>query len=101
MSRLKARADKVFDKVGESFLINGTTPAKGIFMLLDKNRMHVFFDDVEQDMFDRPALIVLVPAGTSIAVGNSVIRDGRTYTVAKLAKRRYKDEVVSQFILLA
>jgi len=100
MSRLKARADKVFEKVGQSFLINGTTPAKGIFMLLDKNRMHIFFDDVEQDMFERPALIVLVPAGTSIAVDDTVIQDGRTYTVAKVAKRRCRDEVISQFVLL-
>lgn len=100
MSRLKVRADKIFDKVGQSFLINGVTPAKGIFMLLDKNRMHVFFDDVEQDMFDRPALIALVPASTSVAINNTVSLDGRTYTIKKLAKRRYKDEVVSQFILL-
>lgn len=100
MSRMKKRADKVFDKVGESFLINGTAAAKGIFMLLDKNRMHVFFDDIEQDMFDRPALIALVPADTDMAVNDTVVRDARTYTVQKVAQRRYADEVVSQFVLL-
>ena len=100
MSRMKKRADRVFGKVGESFLINGTVPAKGIFMLLDKNRMHVFFDDAEQDMFDRPALIALVPADTQMAVNNTVLRDGRTYTVKRVAQRRYADEIVSQFVLL-
>lgn len=100
MSALKRRADGVFDRVEEQFLINGTTAAKGIIMLLDKNRMHVFFDDVEQDQFDRPALIVLAPADTQVAVNNTVTRDGRTYTVSRVAKRRYRDEVVSQFILL-
>jgi hypothetical protein len=97
---MKKRADKVFDKVGESFLINGTAAAKGIFMLLDKNPMHVFFDDIEQDMFDRPALIALVPADTDMAVNDTVARDARTYTVQKVARRRYGDEVVSQFVLL-
>lgn len=100
MSRLKARADKTFERVGTSFLINGTVPARGIFMLLDKNRMHVFFDDVEQDMFDRPALIALVPADTSISLNNTVALDGRTYTVTRVAKRRCMDEVISQFVLL-
>ncbi len=100
MSRLKQRIDKAFDKVGESFLINGATQAKGIFMLLDKNRMHVFFDDIEQDMFDRPALIVMVPEETPLAVGDTVVRDGRTYTARKMAKRRFGSEIVSQLVIL-
>lgn len=100
MNSLKKRADKIFDRVGEEFLINGTTAAKGIIMLLDKNRMHVFFDDIEQDQFDRPALIVLAPADTPVALNNTVTRDGRTYTVTRLSKRRYRNEVVTQYILL-
>ncbi len=100
MSRLKARVDTVFDRIGQSFLINGTTSAKGIFMLLDKNRMHIYFDDVEQDTFDRPALIALIPAGTSVAVNDTVALDGRTYAVKKLVKRRFEDEEISQFIVL-
>ncbi len=99
MSRLKARADKAFERVGTSFMINGTTPARGIFMLLDKNRMHVFFDDIEQDAFDRPALIALVPADTSVS-DNTVAMDGRTYTVKRVARRRCGDEVISLFVLL-
>lgn len=97
---LKTRADKVFHRAGQPFLINGSVQARGMFMLLDKNRMHVFFDDIEQDTFDRPALIVLVPADTSVALNDTVSLDGRTYTVRRVAKRRFRDEVVSQFILL-
>lgn len=97
---LKTRADKVFHRARQPFLINGSVQARGMFMLLDKNRMHVFFDDIEQDTFDRPALIVLVPADTSVALNDTVSLDGRTYTVRRVARRRFRDEVVSQFILL-
>lgn len=48
----------------------------------------------------RPALIALVPADTQMAVNNTVLRDGRTYTVKRVAQRRYADEIVSQFVLL-
>ncbi len=98
--RFKQRIDKTFDRYGELFLINGTTEAKGFFQPLDKNHMHVYFDDVEQDSIVRPALIAMVPADTVVAVNDTVTRDGRTYTVEKMSKQRVKDTVMMQVIVL-
>jgi len=98
--KFKQRIDKTFDRYGEAFLINGTTEAKGFFQPLDKNRMHIYFDDIEQDSIVRPALIVMVPADTVVAINDTVTRDGRTYTVERMSNQRVKDTIVMQVILL-
>lgn len=96
----KKRADKTFEKYGESFLINETTPAKGFFQQLDQARMSMFFDSIEQASILRPALVLMVAADTSVAVDDSITRDDRTYTVTKMAKIRVKDTVVMQVLVL-
>jgi len=98
--KFKERVDKVFARYGEDFLINGTTPAKGFFQQLDTARMNMYFDSIEQASIVRPALIVMVPADASVSVGNTVTRDGRTYTVEKTSKQRVKNTVVMQILLL-
>lgn len=98
--KLKERVDKTFDRYGESFLINGVTEAKGFFQQLDPTRMSMYFDPVEQGGIMRPALIVMVPADTQVAVNDTVQRDGRWYTVSKMSNQRVKDTVVMQVLLL-
>ena len=98
--KLKERVDKTFDRYGEDFMINGTTPAKGFFQQLDTTRMNMYFDPVEQGGIERPALIVLVSADTTVALSDTVTRDGRTYSVAKMSKQRVKNTVVMQVLLL-
>lgn len=97
---LKTRVDKTFDRYGESFLVNGSTAAKGFFQVLDQNRMNAYFDSIEQSAIQKPALIVMVAAGTVVSTGNTVTHDSRTYTVEKLSKLRVKDTVVMQILLL-
>ena len=97
---LKERVDKAFNRYGEDFLINDTTSAKGFFQILDQNRMNAYFDVVEQSYITKPALIVMVPADTSIAVSDTVNRDGRTYTAKKIAKPRVKSTIAMQVVLL-
>jgi hypothetical protein len=97
---LKKRADDVFRAFGESFLINGVTEAKGFFQQLDQTRMNMYFDVIEQGSILRPALIALVPADTVVSTGDTITRDGRTYTVAKMSKQRVRDTVLSQTLLL-
>jgi len=98
--KFKERVDKTFERYGESFLINDATPAKGFFQQLDQARMSMYFDSIEQASILRPALIVMVPADTSVAVNDTVVRDDRTYTVTKISKQRVKDSVVMQVLLL-
>lgn len=97
---LKERVDKVFENHGEDFLINGTTPAKGFFQLLSNPRIATYFDGIEQDYFTRPGLALTVSADTTIAVDNTIARDGRTYTVKKISKHRVKNTVVVQMVIL-
>jgi hypothetical protein len=96
----KPRIDKKFEQLGESFLLNGTTPMKGFFQDLDSGRARIYLDDIEIMSLTRPALLLVVPAGATIAVNNTIARDGRTYSVVKIAKERIKDEVVAQIAIL-
>lgn len=96
----KERLDNAFRKYGEDILLNGTIPMKGFFQILDQNRMNAYFDSVEQGYIDKPGLIVMVPGDSSAAVGNTVTRDGRTYTIKKVAKFRIVNSLVMQTLLL-
>ena len=96
----KKRADSVFDKYGEEYLINETTSARGFFQLADYTRLYAFFDSVEQASILRPALILMTAADTSVGVDDSITRDERTYTVTKMAQIRVKDTVVMLMLML-
>ena len=96
----KERADRQFERFGEDFSINGTTPAKGFFQQLDTGRMHIYLDDTEVAMLTRPGLFLVLPADTTIAVSDTIARDGRTYTVLKTSKQRIQNTVVVQVAIL-
>ncbi|MDH7481141.1 MAG: hypothetical protein QHH26_04075 [Armatimonadota bacterium] len=99
MEALKERAKNAFEAYGESFAIGGR-PTRGVFQQLDMQRMNMFFDDIEISTITRPALIAFIPADASASIDETITRDGRTYTIKKLAKLRAKDTVVMQVILL-
>lgn len=96
----KERMDKAFSRFGEDILLNGTTPMKGFFQILDQNRMNAYFDSIEQGYINKPALIVMVAGDTLAAIGNTIVRDGRTYTVKKVSKIRIINTAVMQALLL-
>ncbi len=99
METLRERAKSTLESYGESFAIEGR-PTKGFFQHLDTQRMNMFFDDIEISTIIRPALIVFIPGDATAAVNETLSRDGRTYTIKKLAKLRAKDTVVMQVLLL-
>jgi hypothetical protein len=96
----KTRADSVFDKYGEEFLINETTSAKGFFQLVNQTRLYTFFDTVEQVSVLRPALLVMTAAEVPVEVGDQITRDERTYSVTKMAMVRVRDVVIFQMLML-
>ncbi|MHB1001904.1 MAG: hypothetical protein ACYC27_21905 [Armatimonadota bacterium] len=96
----KERLDKTFTRYGEDIMINGTVPAKGIFQILDQNRMNAYFDSVEQSYIDKPALIAMVPADVTASIGNTIVRDGRTYTVKKISSQKLVNTAVFRMLLL-
>jgi hypothetical protein len=96
----KERMDKAFTRFGEDIMLNGNIPMKGFFQILDQNRMNAYFDSIEQSYINKPALIVMVPGDASAVIGNTIIRDGRTYTVKKVSKFRIVNTSVMQALLL-
>lgn len=97
--KFKERVDRTFARYGEDFLINGVTPAKGFFQRGDCSRTPACFDDEEGPAAGQ-TLILMIPAGTAVEIGNTVSRDGQTRTVRKISKQRVKDTVVMQVLLL-
>ena len=96
----KQRIDKQFERFGEGFSINGTTPAKGFFQQLDTGRMHIYLDDTEVAMLTRPGLFLVVPADTQIAINDTITRDGRQYSVLKTSNQRIKNTVALKIVIL-
>jgi len=99
MTPTKERINKTFDLHGESFEIEGR-PTKGFFQLLDLQSDNIYLDDIESSAVVRPGLICWITGDTSASVGESVVRDGRTYEIKKLSKLRRRDEVMLQVIVL-
>jgi len=96
----KNRMDKTFKRYGEDFLVNSVTSARGFFQRIDDSLVSTYFDGAESASADGCGLMVMVPADTVLAVGDTVIRHGRTYTVAKTASRRIGNAVVMHMLLL-
>lgn len=96
-----SRVSKKISKYGEQFTINGTTSAKGFFQLLNTGTMHTFLDDTEAATIMRPALYLTTSADTPIAEGNTIARDGKSYTVRKVALQRFGQTVVIKIAVLA
>ena len=100
MSKFAARAGRVFERFGEPFMLNGTVPAKGFFQQLDTGRMHIYLDDTECAMLVRPGLFLVVPGSAPVSVGNTIMRDGRTYEVLKVSNQRIRSETIVKIVIL-
>jgi hypothetical protein len=98
--RYKKRIDEMIALHGEEFTINGTTEAKGFFMLTDLTRMNTFFDGIELSGFQRPLLTLQFSADTVLALADTIERDGQVYQVSRLAKYRVDNEVAMQSAIL-
>lgn len=96
----KRRIDHKLERFGESFTIGANT-YKGFIQQLDIGRARMYFDDTEMMALVRPALFIVTSAEASISPGQTMTRDGRTYTVRKTSKQRLGDTVMVQFILLS
>ncbi|MDO8684908.1 MAG: hypothetical protein Q7N50_15700 [Armatimonadota bacterium] len=98
---LKKRFDEKLAAFGEDYLLNGTTPYKGFFQQLDSGRMSIYLDDTERAMLTRPALFLATSADAVIAQGNTIARDGRTYSVLKMSIQRVAGAAVAKIVILA
>lgn len=101
MSALKERVDDTIAEFGEDILINGTTPAKGIFMLASLTTLNTYFDAVELSYITRPGMSLQVSADTVLTTGDTIERDGRVFSVQKMLMHRIQDEVLMQTAIIA
>ena len=91
---------KNLDKIGEQFTVNGNT-YHGVFKILDSGTMRTYLDDVEVMGVVHPGLLLVTEADASIAVGDSITRDDRTFQVLKTSQHRIADVVVVKLAILA
>lgn len=84
-----SRIDNKLDRHGEEFLVNGVTSEKGFFQVFDSGKMRTYFDDTEMMAVVRPTLFLITFADAAISVNDTIDRDGRTYTIRKIAIHRF------------
>ena len=87
-------------KHGEEFTVGANT-YHGVFAILNSGTMNSYLDDVEQMGVARPGLMLVTDGEASIAVNDTIARDGRTYTVLKVSNHRVGDTTVVKIAILA
>lgn len=97
----KKRMDEKLAAFGEDYLLNGSTPLKGFFQQLDTGRMHIYLDDTEVAMLTRPGLFMVTSADATLAVGNTVTREGRTFMILKTSAQQIRNTTVARIAILA
>jgi len=91
---------KKLDKIGEQFTVNSNT-YRGVFKILDTGTMRTYLDDVEVMGVVRPGLLLVTKADASVAEGDHITRDGRTYEVLKTSQHRIAGVAVVKIAILA
>ena len=94
------RFKKKLAKHGEQFTVGGNT-YRGVFQMLSSGTMSTYLDDVERMGVIRPGLLLVTQGDASIAVDDTITRDGRTYSVWKTSNHRIGDATVVKIAVLA
>lgn len=94
------RISKMFEQHGESFTVKGNT-CHGFFKILDSGTLNSYLDSVESMGVVKPGLALITIADAVISVNDTIIRDGRTYTVLKTALHRIGDTAVVKMVILS
>jgi hypothetical protein len=90
----------VLTKHGEEIQIGGST-IRGFFQPLDSFRTHLYLDDTEAQAVVKPGLFLITHADASININDTVTRDGRIYTIRKVALERLGDTAVLKCAVLS
>ena len=96
----KKRMDEKLAAFGEDLLLNDVTSLKGFFQQLDTGRMHIYLDDTEVAMLTRPGLFLVTSADAAISIGDTLTRNGRTYSVLKTSEQRVRNTAVAKIAIL-
>lgn len=94
------RIKKKLGIAGEQFTVNSNT-YRGVFKILDSGTMRNYLDDTEALGLTKPGLLLITDADASISVGNTIVRDGRTYEVLKTSTHRIGSAAVVKIAVLA
>ena len=97
---LVERFQKKLSQFGEAFTV-GSNTYRGIFKILDSGTLNSYLDSVEAMGVTKPGLSLVTQADAIINVNNTIIRDGRTYTVLKTALHKIGDTAVFKMVILS
>ncbi|MCE5322064.1 hypothetical protein LLG46_01975 [bacterium] len=93
------RVKKKLAKYGESFTVTGGT-YQGIFRMLSSSTMNTYLDDIEVLGVGHPGLLLITQGDADINVDDTLTRDGRSYTVARISQHRIGDVCVVKLAIL-
>lgn len=94
---LWSRMHDAIDREGEAFTLGGTE-YRGIIQIIDSSRLRAYLDDIEISGLSKPVLLLITASDVPLAVGGTIARDSRTFTVKEVYIHRVRNE---QFIKTA
>lgn len=99
MGVFRSRLERKLVRWGQTFTIGGKS-IRAIPQELLSGMTGTYFDSFEGSEIIRPALQLLMSAGSTAAPGDQMILEGRTYTVKKVVSHRLGQEVVAKVAIL-
>lgn len=97
--RFAERLASKLDRFGEEYTANGDTHL-GMFKLLDNGTMNLYLDDIERMGITHPALLLATKPDVGIGIGDTLTRNGRTYTVLKTAVHYIAGVAIVRIVIL-
>lgn len=87
--RLCERLRLAIEREGEVFTLSGNS-YKGLFQLMESGKLRAFMDDVEIAGMTKPVLMLLVHQSVPLVANAAIVRDSRSYRVARIYTYRLR-----------
>ncbi len=100
MSALQQRLKKHISRIGDSFLVGGSTRV-GVFSVLSAQQALSYMSQATLDSYSKPVHALLVAFDDSTAAGDTVTWDSLTLTVRSVVRKRLRNETVMKVLVVA
>ena len=99
MSRLLDRVQSLIDKFGEDFTVGGVT-RRGVFSNMTTGNARAYLTFAEIDSIILPIWSCVVTSTDATVVGDTVVWNGLTLLVKKIAQARFQGGLVGKLLVL-
>ena len=87
-------------RFGEDVMLNGNKRVQAIVLPLSSTVMRTYLDDTEIAMAPKPGLYFIAASDATVSVGDTLLRDGRTFVVRRVANEKISGQTIVKIAVL-